>query len=62
MNEKTLHTPRMYPPLRKYAYYVGKDGPFCRSCAQFTAHIKGERFHGEKLEGVPDELLKGADL
>lgn len=34
--------------LRKYTYWVGKnsktgkDGPFCKSCAEFIAHLQGE--------------------
>ncbi len=31
--------------IKKYAYYVGKDGPFCKSCAQFVAH-----FHKLKIK------------
>lgn len=29
-------------PLRKYGYYVGKDGPFCASCAKFISHLKSD--------------------
>ena len=27
--------------LMKFAYWVGRDGPLCKMCAQFIGHVKG---------------------
>ena len=52
--------------LRKYAYWVGKefkaekDGPFCKSCAKFISHLRGDDIVYYQIEVNSDEMTEGS--